>query len=153
MRFAGFLAVAFMLSLFAASPGHAAANPDAAVMKAYTLSMDKLNRFAAAVTEAEKAIEADPELQAEREAMDMEPSGTLADNRARYIKHPKLFAFFQRQGLSMDDVVVAPAAAGNALAAISQPDQAAYADFVSPANLQFARQNQAALHQFFMTIQ
>ena len=103
-RFAALFIVALFLSFLPAS-GHAAANPDQATIRAYTLSMDKLNRFATAVEAFEKAAETDDTLPAEREAVE-DAGDTLAEKRATYAQHPKVMAFFQAQGLSVDDIVV-----------------------------------------------
>jgi hypothetical protein len=152
-RVAGLVFVALFLSLLSAPSGHAAGDPDEAAMRAYTLSMDKLNRFAAGVQAFEKAAETDDTLEAEREAMEELPSDSFAEKRAQYMKHPRIFGFFQQQGLSLDDIVVGLNAAGMALAAVSQPGaDAALGHVVSPAQLQFARQNQAALAAFFEMI-
>jgi hypothetical protein len=151
LRLAGF-AFALILSLLSAPSAFAQDPADAAAYKGYTLSMDKLNRFLAAVTAATKAAEADPAFQEEIDAMMEEPDDTIAEKRAQYSGHPKIFAFFQQQGLTMDDVVIGPTAAAYAMAVAANPNPGPLMEFVTPAQVAFARQNQAALQQFFMVL-
>jgi hypothetical protein len=118
-------------------------------LRAYPLSLDKLARFKLATDAAIKAAESDPAMAAEQEAMEAEPDKTVAERRAVFVKHPKAFAFYRQQGLTIDDVVVGTLAAANAMVAAGAPDPRPFAEFVSPAQLAFAKANMAALQKIF----
>jgi hypothetical protein len=131
----------------------AAAGPDVAAYRNYTLSIDKLNRYWAATEAMYKAMASDPAMQAEAEAAENEDSDTLAQKRALFARHPKMSGFYTRQGLSIDDAIIAPIAAANAFAAVSTGNEAAFAQFVSPAQMAFAKANQPALKKLFDEMQ
>ena len=124
-----------------------AASADDAATKAYTLNLDKLTRAAAAYQELERAVAMDPALPQEFEAYGQEDDFTFADKRAAFAKHPKIWAFFARKGLTPDDVIVGFKAAANAYVASVSPTPQIFAELVSPAQLAFAKQNQAALQK------
>jgi hypothetical protein len=150
LRIASFASLAVSVFLaFAPIPAAAAADPDAAVLRAYPLSLDKLARFKLATDAATKAVENDPAMAAEQEAMEAEPDKTLAEKRAMFVKHPKAFAFYRQQGLTIDDVVVGTLAAANAMIAAAAPNPQPFAEYVSPAQLAFAKANMAALQKIF----
>jgi hypothetical protein len=131
-----------------------AATADDITIRNYMPSMDKLNRFLAGTKAMYAAIKADPALRAEAEASENETAtDTLAQKRAHYAKHPKLFAFYQRQGLTPDDVILGMMAATNAYAAAAMPNSAAVAQLVSPAQIAWAKANQAALKNVFGELQ
>ena len=134
------LSLAVLLSVSAAAPSYAADAQELAI-KSYTLTADKVARYFAGAQALTEALKADPALKAEEEAASNEPDDTLAQMRATIAKHPKLYAYFQRQGLSVDDSILLPLALLGAVFAVESGMPDAFADTVSPAQMNFVRQN------------
>jgi hypothetical protein len=102
--------------------------------------------FGAANDALAAAASSDQILMAESEKMDSEPDKTFADMKAKIAHHPRLYAFFSKQGLSMDDVVLVPLTLISACSVAQYPEIAAkMAESVSPAQIKFCKDNMAAL--------
>jgi hypothetical protein len=151
-RVARAVSVAVFLSLTAAAPA-VAASADELAIKNYTLTLDKVTRYLAANEAFEQAKKTDPSLVAEEEAADNEPSDTHAEIRAIAAKHPRLYSFFQRQGLSVDDIILLPQALIAAYGAIKSGQPELFADMTRPAQINFVRQNEAAISKFYEGLQ
>jgi hypothetical protein len=134
------LSLAVFLSAAATAPAYAADAQELAI-KNYTLTADKVARYFAGAQALTAAMKSDPALKAEEEAASNEPDDTLAQMRATVAKHPKLYAFFQRQGLSVDDSILLPLALFGAAFAAESDMPEAFADTVSQAQINFVRQN------------
>jgi hypothetical protein len=124
-----------------------AASADDVALRSYVLTMDKVNRYVTAALALEKAKEADPSLEQEEEAAENEPSETLSDMRALVAKHPRLYRFFQQQGLTIDDSLLIPLTVVNATIAIETGTP--LTDTVSQAQINFVRQNREAIEKGF----
>jgi len=103
----------------------------------YVLSMDKLQKYAAASDELKKTVRTDTALAAEIKQMSDEPEETLADLRARITRHPTVLAYFTRQGLSTDDVLLLPMTLMGASLATSIKDPAKYPPSINPEQVKF----------------
>jgi len=119
---------------------------DNAVFKAYVLDAGKVNRFIAGLSALAMAKQSDDAIAEEYERMDGEDGTSLAQLRAKLTRHPRIFAFFQRQMLTADDVILIPLVITFAGVAMAAPGQ--MADAVSPAQLNFVRSNAALVERF-----
>jgi hypothetical protein len=117
--------------LWGAVPAGAADGPsdaDKAILQNYTLTIEKLRHFGA----AEKALYGDaakdPALKAEIERMaDEDPQTTLADLEAKLKRHPRVAAYYKREGLSIQEAIVIPLATLEAMGpGPATPEQLAF---------------------------
>jgi hypothetical protein len=142
------VAVAILVALAplpsAAQSGFSAA--ENAVLKAYVLDAGKVNRFIAGLNALAMAKQSDDALAEEYERMDSEDGTSIAQMKARLTRHPRIFAFFQRQTLTPDDAILIPLVITLAGVAVAVPGQ--MADAVSPAQVTFLRSNGALIEQF-----
>jgi len=144
MRIATIAAVAALLSSTAL-----AAHLDAAseqTMKAYVLTLPKVKAYDAA-TQALMAAEAkDPTLHKEAEAAASQHTKTMADEFAKLTHHPKVLAFFQKQGLSAQDATLIPLTLMSACMVVQYPAAAkSLSDQTSPGQVAFCKQNMSSL--------
>jgi hypothetical protein len=135
--------VAFAPLPSAAQSGFSAA--DNAVFKAYVLDAGKVTRFIAGLNALAMAKQMDDAIAEEYERMDSEDGTSLAQLRAKLTRHPRIFAFFQRQNLTLDDTVLVPLVMTFAGVAMAVPGQMAEA--VSPAQVNFVRSNAALVQR------
>ena len=91
------------------------------------------------------AKQSDDALAEDFERMDNEAGESLAQLKARLTRHPRIFAFFQRQNLTPDDAILIPLIMTFAGVAIAAPGQ--MADAVSPAQVNFVRSNAALVQR------
>ena len=119
---------------------------DNAVFKAYVLDAGKVNRFIAGVSALTMAKQTDAAIAEEYERMDSEDGTSLAQLRAKLSRHPSIYAFFQRQNLTTDDVVLIPLVLTFAGVAVAAPGQ--MADAVSGAQVNFYRSNGPLMQRF-----
>jgi hypothetical protein len=103
----------------------------------YVLSMDKLQRYALATNALKRAIHDDLVLSDEVKQLAGEPEDTLSDLRARLDHHPTVLAFFTKQGLSADDVVLLPITLMGAAMAVPIKDPDRYPPSINPLQVQF----------------
>ena len=99
------------LAVLIAASAEAAKTDDPAGAKAlhdYALSMDKVKRYKAATEAWQAAGSADPTLRTEGDKMTGEPDKTLGDVEAKFDRHPRIYAFFAKQGLSKLDAAALP---------------------------------------------
>ena len=142
------VAVAILVALAplpsSAQSGFSAA--DNALFKAYVLNAGKVNRFIAGLTALAMAKQMDDAIAEEYERMDSEDGTTLAQLRAKLLRYPRIFAFFQRQNLTADDAIIIPLVITFSCVAIAAPGQ--MADAVSPAQVNFVRSNGPLMERF-----
>jgi len=119
---------------------------DNAVFKAYVLDAGKVTRFIAGLTALAMAKQMNDAIAEEYERMDTEDGTNLAQLRAKLTRHPRIFAFFQRQNLTPDDAIIIPLVVTFAGVAVAAPGQ--MGDTVSPAQLNFVRSNAALMQRF-----
>ena len=119
---------------------------DNAVFKAYVLDAGKVNRFIAGLSALAMAKQSDSAIADDYEALSSEDATSLAQLRARLARHPRIFAFFQRQMLTADDVILIPLVLTFAGVAVAVPGQ--MTDVVSPAQLNFVRSNAPLVQRF-----
>lgn len=117
---------------------------DAAAMKSYVLTTDKLQRYGQAMQMMRKDQAAHPGLQKEVAAADNEPSRTVADLLAKLKRHPQLTAYYHKAGLSDLDAIMIPIVAMNASVAAQMPSTAAKLP-VSPGQIEFAKAHRKEL--------
>jgi hypothetical protein len=119
-----------------------------AQLKSYALDVAKVTRYIAGLNALAMAKRSDPQIAREYEQMENEAAtNRLADMRSAYGRHPRIFAFFQRQNLTVDDAVVLPLAVAMAGFATTMPG-GQMADTVSPAQLDFVRANGPLMERF-----
>ena len=112
----------------------------------YPLTMDKVKHFDAAITSFRAASKSDPSLMAEGEKMGTEPQGTLADVIAIFDRHPRVYAFYARQGLAKTDAAALPIALMDACMVVQHPQIASrMAGRVSPSQTEFCKVHLAEL--------
>ena len=137
------------VGLFVAGAAHAAGDitaEDNKMLHNYVLTMPKVKAYEAATENMMAAGKSDPSLQAEGERMSSEPDKTLTDVRAKFAHHPRLYAFYAKQGLSMDDAMLIPLTLMSACTVVQYPQIGAkMADSVSGSQIAFCKQNTAAL--------
>lgn len=119
---------------------------DNAALKAYVLDAGKVNRFIAGLTALAMAKQMNDAIAEEYERMESEDGTSLAQLRAKLNRHPPIFAFFQRQNLTVDDAVLIPLVI--ALVGVETVAPGQMADAVSPAQLNFVRANAALVERF-----
>jgi hypothetical protein len=132
--------LAFAL-LIAFSPAARAADfspADNAAIRAYVLTAAKVNGFIEGTTALARAKNTDPALAMELEGIDAD-LGSLAQLRAEVNAHPRILAYYQRQGLSADDMVLLPIVMVYAAIAAEFPEGAG--NMVAPAQVNFVRAN------------
>jgi len=144
-----FAAAAAAFAVLFAAPVDAAKDDDPAGAKAlhdYTLSMDKVKRYEAAMESLQAAGGADPSLKTEGEKMSEEPDRTLADIEAKFDRHPRVYALYAKQGLSKLDAAALPIALMDAITVVQMPQIGPkMADRVSDAQLAFCKAHMAEL--------
>jgi hypothetical protein len=147
MKFACVLGLCGALMLAATSVSAGDLSPaDAAIMRNYTLSMDKIRKYQSAMEAFNKAAAADPSLKTEAEKSGEEHDPTLAATEAKMMRHPRLMAFFTKQGLNANDVAVLPLVLMSASVAAQYPVSAPkLAPETSPAQIAFCKAHQAEL--------
>jgi hypothetical protein len=146
------MAVATLIgaSLAASGPVRAAGpDPDVAALRGYSLSFDKAQHYAAASKALKKDADTKPDIANEIQSMQGEPQASLADITAMMTRHPKIYGYFQREGLSLHDTVMLPLALVSAMSAVESPAPERFAQDVSPDQLAFARQHMQELKLLF----
>jgi hypothetical protein len=135
--------------VFVAAQAQAAGHMSAADNKTlhdYVLTMPKVKAYETATENLTTAAKADAALKAEGDKASEEPDKTFADIKAKFAHHPRLYAFYAKQGLSVDDAVLIPLTLMSACTVAQYPQIAAkMADSVSPGQVAFCKQNMAAL--------
>jgi hypothetical protein len=135
--------------LLVAGAAHAAGGISAAdnkMLHDYALTMPKVKAYDAATQNMMVAGKSDASLKAEGEKMSGEPDKTLADVRSKFAHHPRLYAFYAKQGLSMDDAMLIPLTLMSACTVAQYPQIGAkIAASVSGSQIAFCKQNMAAL--------
>ena len=76
------------------------------MFKAYVLDAGKVNRFIVGLNALAMAKQMDDAIAEDYERMDNEDGTSLAQLRAKLTRHPRIFAFFQRQNLTADDAII-----------------------------------------------
>ncbi|HUJ48144.1 MAG TPA: hypothetical protein VLV55_13500 [Rhizomicrobium sp.] len=115
-------------------------------MHDYVLTMSKVKAYDAASSAATAALKADSSLKAEADKSSNEPDKTFADIKAKFMHHPRLMAFYAKQGLTADDAVLVPLTLMSACTVAQYPQIAAkMASTVSPGQVAFCKQNMATL--------
>jgi hypothetical protein len=119
---------------------------EAKTLQAYTLTMPKVRAYDAASRALNAAIAKDASLRKEAEAAASENSKNLADEFAKLGRHPRVFAFYQKLGLSAQDAILIPLTLLDACMAVQYPAAAkSLADRTSPAQIAFCKQNLATI--------
>jgi hypothetical protein len=119
---------------------------DDALMKAYVLELAKVNGYLTAGEALAAARKTDRTVAADLQAMKEQDTETVAEARAALKARPRVLGFFQKAGLSLDDVVLIPRVLLAAGVAVEFP--AAAAHMTAPAQVAFVKQNRAVLDRF-----
>lgn len=127
------------------SPAAVAQASDDALMKAYVLTLVKVNGYLTATQTLADARKEDRALVTDITAMKDADSETVAEVRAALKARPRILAFFQKAGLSVDDVVLIPRVLAAAGVAAEFP---AASGAATAAQIAFVKQNRAVLDRF-----
>jgi hypothetical protein len=120
---------------------------DKMVLKTYTLTMPKVKAFEASTIALRAAIAKDPSLKADREAAGSEHTKDMNGEFAKMDHHPRVFAFFAKNGLTKQDVILIPMTLMDGCMSVQYPSAGAgLADQTSPAQVAFCKSNQPALN-------
>jgi hypothetical protein len=126
-------------------PAFAASDIDPAskkIMHDYTLSLAKVKAYDAAASSLKAAEKIDPGLRADADAAAAEQTNTMNEEFAKLTHHPRVFAFFAKQGLSKEDVILVPLTLMSACMVVQYPSAAkSLSDQTSPAQVAFCKQN------------
>ena len=115
---------------------------DDALMKAYVLDLTKVKGYLSAGEALVAARKTDRTVAADLQAMKEQDTETVAEARASLKARPSVLGFFQKSGLSVDDVVLVPRVL---LAAGVAAEFPAAAGAASPAQIAFVKQNRPLL--------
>lgn len=140
------LAVACALAPVACA---SAPDPDGQALRSYSLSIDKAQHYAAASKALKKDADAKADVAAEIQKMQDEPQRTLADIDAMMTRHPKIYAYFQHEGLSLQDTVMLPLVLAGAMSAADLPSPEKFSEDVSADQVAFAHQHMQELKTLF----
>jgi hypothetical protein len=143
------LAVAFTMPLsaqdFAKADDISAA--DKKVLLNYALTMPKVKAYETSTIALRAAEAKDPSLKADYAAASSEHTKSMSDEFAKMDHHPRVFAFFAKNGLTKQDVILIPLTIMDGCMAVQYPSAAAgLSDQTSPAQVSFCKTNQPALH-------
>ncbi len=136
------------VALFIAAP--AAAKPDNdpgyKIMHDYVLTLPKVKAYEAAYTALTTAAKADASLKAEVAAASGENDQTVAATIDKMTRHPRLYAFFQSQGLSKMEATLLPLILMDACMAAQYPTMVAQlADRMTQGQADFCKANMATI--------
>jgi hypothetical protein len=143
-----FIRVVVAALVLAATPAWAkvASDPGDKLLHDYVLSMPKLQAFDRAYKALVVAAQSDPALKADSAAMSAEQDPTVADTIAKMDHHPRIYGFFQKQGLSKTEAALMPIVLMNACMAVQYPAIAKQmADTIAPAQIDFCKANAAGI--------
>jgi hypothetical protein len=120
---------------------------DKKVLLTYNLTMPKVKAYEASSVALRAAEAKDTSLKADYTAASAEHTTNMNGEFAKMDHHPRVFAFFAKNGLSKQDVILIPMTLMGACMAVQYPSAAAgLADQTSPAQVSFCKSNQATLH-------
>ena len=143
-----FIRVLIAALVLATTPAFAkvATDPGDKLLHDYVLSMPKIQAYDRAYKTLVAAAHADPSLRADSAAMSAELDPTVADTIAKMDHHPRVYAFFQKQGLSKNEAALLPIVLMNACMAVQYPAIAKQmADTVAPGQIDFCKANAGAI--------
>lgn len=148
-----FLAAAAVLLL--ATPALADAidnDPSVHIMHDYVLTMPKLKAYDAAYSALIAATKADKSLESDLAKASAENDQTIAQTIGKMDHYPRVYAFFQKQGISKMEASLVPLILMSACTVAEYPTaQAGLVKEVAPSQAAFCKANMAqvkALHFF-----
>ncbi len=116
-------------------------------LQTYVLTMPKVKAFDTATTALMAAAAKDPSLAKDREAAASEHTNDINGEYAKMDHHPRVFAFYQKQGLTKQDVILIPLTLMAACMAVQYPSAAAsLMDQTSTQQIGFCKANQATIN-------
>ncbi|HEX4534859.1 MAG TPA: hypothetical protein VH000_11555 [Rhizomicrobium sp.] len=138
------------LAMMAGTCAFAAPVPDSpaddTAVHDYVLTMDKVKAYEAADADLQAAARSSNALRGEIRQMAHEPDATSADLIAKFDKHPEIFAFYSKQGLSKADAALIPVTLLPACSAAQSPELAAgMSGLVAPQQVDFCKANMSEL--------
>ena len=140
------LLAAALLFTTPALAAHSPPDPGAHIMKDYVLTMPKLKAYETAYEALVTAAKTDPSLKADIDAASSEHDPTIADTIAKMDHHPRVYAFFQKQGLSKPEAALIPLIVMDACMAVQYPQVLqTMGDMVAPAQVAFCKANAAGI--------
>lgn len=135
-------ALAGLAATAAAQPAGGPSPADRAKLEAYKLTIEKVRHYGAADKALYGDAGRDPALKAEVQKMsDEEPQASLADLEAKLVRHPKVDAYYKKEGLTDEEAVVIPLVTMAAMGAL----QTRAPTGATPEQVQFAKAHQAEL--------
>ena len=126
-------------------------DPGVKILHDYVLTMPKVMAYDTAYRAFNAAAKKDAGLATEAEQTSDEHAPTVADTINKMVKHPKIYAFFQKQGLSQTEAALLPLILVNACTVVMyKADPAQLKDMVSQSQIDFCKANLAKLKTTIM---
>jgi hypothetical protein len=120
---------------------------DKKTLRTYTLTMPRVKAFEASTVALRAAGAKDPSLKADYNAASAELTSDMNGEFAKMDHHPRVFAFFAKNGLTKQDVVLIPLTLMSACLVAQYPASGpGVADEVSPAQVAFCKSNLTAIY-------
>src|SRR6202012_3412944 len=120
---------------------------DKKVLLTYTLTMPKVKAYEASTIALRAAEAKDPSLKADYAAASSEQTKNMNAEFAKMDHHPRVFAFFAKNGLTKQDVILIPLTIMDGCMVVQYPSAGTgLSDQTSPAQVSFCKTNQPALH-------
>jgi hypothetical protein len=121
-------------------------DPGYKLMHDYVLTLPKVKAYETAYGALTTAAKADAALKAEVAAASGENDQTVAATIDKMTRHPRLYAFFQKQGLSKMEATLLPLILMDACTAAQYPTMVAQlADRMTQAQADFCKANMATI--------
>src|ERR1700743_99296 len=109
--------------------------------------MPKVKAYDASTVALRAAMTKDASLKADYAAASSEHTKDMNGEFAKMDHHPRVFAFFAKNGLTKQDVILIPLTIMDGCMVVQYPSAAAgLSDQTSPAQVAFCKTNQPALH-------
>jgi hypothetical protein len=121
-------------------------DPSVHIMHDYVLTMPKLKAYDAAYSALTTAAKADKSLQSDLTKASAENDQTIAQTIGKMDHYPRVYAFFQKQGLSKAEASLVPLILMSACTVAEYPTaQAGLVKEVAPSQAAFCKTNMAAI--------
>lgn len=146
MKLSVLLAAALLLVAVPAAAEDPPDFPGAHIVHDYVLTMDKISAYERGYDALHAAIAADLDLKREFDAWHAEKDPQIADTVAKMAHHPRIFAFFEKEGLSAQEAALLPIVVKGGCAGLHDPAiLAKFSVVISPDHVEFCRANEAVL--------
>jgi hypothetical protein len=147
MKFVRFAALALLIAATPALAGNDN-DPGYKILHDYVLTLPRLKAYDAAYGALTTAAKTDAALKADLAAASGENDQTVAATVGKMDHHPRVYAFFQKQGLSKAEASLIPIILMNACMGVQYPAVLAkMGNMVAAGQVDFCKTNMAAVKQ------